>query len=450
MSLKISRVLHAGYIVESSDARIIFDPIFENPFSVNCYAFPEIQFDIEAIRNQKFDAVFISHYHDDHCSFESLKLLNRDTPLYMYCIYDEMFLLLQQLGFNRVYPLALGQAVDVGCIKVKPVRALDADVDVMFHIQSGGLNILNVVDSWIDDTILQQLSLTKWDLILWPFQLMREIEVLAPRRFSTTEISLPAEWREQLAKLSPKSLVPSSCQFKFENWSWLNHAFFPMTYRKFHDAVSTLLPKTRQFRLNPGNSLLLGSDVCEYSDSLEWITPVGNQDADYTFEPERKVPSTSEVAKHLDGLSTEQIRKVLKFCEEELPRIYSVMGPSHELYFNKTRLWRLSLFDDLGSPTHCIYRLDGEKLETVISSDDLTAEWVTEIPMVKLYGAIENGESLTSLYIRINDTVFDDEIEKQLGETDLLEDPLLRCLYAGKFASFQKTQLRRITDRQNR
>ena len=79
--LKISRILHAGYLFECSDVSIAFDPIFENPFSKNCYAYPNVQFNHEKIRNLRLDAVFISHYHDDHCSLESLVLLSKETPI---------------------------------------------------------------------------------------------------------------------------------------------------------------------------------------------------------------------------------------------------------------------------------------------------------------------------------------------------------------------------------
>ena len=79
--MKISRILHAGYVFECDGTRILFDPVFENPFSRNCHAFPDVRFDLAAIRGLRPDAVFISHFHDDHCSMESLDLLDRATPI---------------------------------------------------------------------------------------------------------------------------------------------------------------------------------------------------------------------------------------------------------------------------------------------------------------------------------------------------------------------------------
>ena len=98
--MKISRILHAGYVFEHGGTTIAFDPIFENPFSRNCHAFPDVRFDLEQIGQLKLDAVFISHFHDDHCSLESLQHLSKTTPVYLYCVHDELFEMLGQLGFS--------------------------------------------------------------------------------------------------------------------------------------------------------------------------------------------------------------------------------------------------------------------------------------------------------------------------------------------------------------
>mgnify|MGYP003458213791 CR=1 FL=1 len=129
MSLKISRIVHAGYVFECQDTLIAFDTIFENPFSSNCHAFPDVTFDHEQIRRVPFDAVFISHFHDDHCSLDSLNLLDRATPLYIYCIYDELFAMIRELGFVHVHKLETNVPVRVGPFEVIPREAIDTDVD---------------------------------------------------------------------------------------------------------------------------------------------------------------------------------------------------------------------------------------------------------------------------------------------------------------------------------
>ena len=104
----------------------------------------------------------------------------------------------------------------------------------MFHIKAEGLNILNVVDSWIDPEALPELaSHAPWDMVLWPFQTMREIEVLSPSRAAAVAPQLPEDWIDQLRLLKPRYVVPSSCQFLQESWSWYNNAFLPITYLQF-------------------------------------------------------------------------------------------------------------------------------------------------------------------------------------------------------------------------
>ncbi|HEU4777026.1 MAG TPA: MBL fold metallo-hydrolase, partial [Telluria sp.] len=158
MTLKLSRILHAGYVFECEGTQIAFDPIFENPFSRNCHAFPDVRFDTGQIREARFAAVFISHFHDDHCSMESLDLIDRATPIYLYCQFEALFDMLRALGFADVRALQTDVAVTVGPFSVIPREALDADVDSMFQIRAGGMNVLNVVDAWIAPVALAQLA----------------------------------------------------------------------------------------------------------------------------------------------------------------------------------------------------------------------------------------------------------------------------------------------------
>lgn len=434
MKLKISRILHAGYVFEFEKIKIAFDPIFENPFSHNCYAFPSVSFDLPQIQKLKFDAVFISHFHDDHCSMESLIHLNKETPIYMYCVHEEMFDLIRRLGFTKVFPLILDCPVAVGGIEVIPRRALDADVDSLFQIKAGDVNILNVVDSWIDDETLDQLIQEKpWDMILWPFQTMREIEVIAPHQTLPEPPSLPEEWISQLQKLNPRFLIPSSCQFKQESWSWYNHALFPMTYIQFASDIKLALPQTEVIRLNPSVSLQLDRKTVEFTSPLSWVHPVGHQDVDYDFFPESKPPLTADVAKNFRALSSDETKRVLDYCRVGLLEKFRSMEPPLEEYFEKLRGWKLSIFDHLGAVTNFYYRLDGNSIER-LDVEPAGITWVTEIPMAKLQAGLESGESLTSMYVRIH---------AEPG-VDIVDDPLIRCLFNGAFASYQKAQLKRL------
>ncbi len=434
MKLKISRILHAGYIFEYDQTQIAFDPIFENPFSHNCYAFPSVQFDLAKIKKLKLDAVFISHFHDDHCSMESLVHLDRETPIYMYCVHDEMFDLIKRLGFIHIQSLKLNQSVQVGAIEVIPRRALDVDVDCLFQIKAGGMNVLNVVDSWIDEETLDHLVQEgPWDMVLWPFQTMREIEVIAPSQAINVPVHLPSEWISQLQKLNPRYVVPSSCQFKQESWSWYNQAFFPITYKQFQYEVTKALPKVHVQRLNPSVSVELDFGSLSPSSPLSWIAPIGHQDVDYDYQFDVQVPLTSEIAQKFPALSTDQKERVFNYCRQGLLEKFRSMEAPLDDYFKQPYGWKLCVYDHSGRVTIFYYQLEGNKIE-LLNNEPLNVSWLTEIPLSKLYAGLELGESLTSMYVRI----------QAPQQVDIVDDPLIRCLFNGVFGAYQKAQLKRL------
>jgi hypothetical protein len=432
--MKISRILHAGYVFESEGTRILFDPVFENPFSRNCHAFPDVRFDLAQIRGMRPDAVFISHFHDDHCSMESLDLLDRDTPIYMYCLFDELFAMIRALGFVNVLALEADAPVMVGAIEVIPRRALDADVDSMFHIRAGGLNVLNVVDSWMDPDTLEQLKpFAPWDMVLWPFQTMREIDVIAPSRAEGGPVALPEEWPEQLRALAPRYVVPSSCQFRQEAWSWYNHALFPISYRRFAEEVCAWLPDARVLRLNPSVAVELTADGLTPAAPLPWVLPVGEQDVDYVYDAAITPPPTAEIARHFAPLDAQQTALALEFCRAGLIERYEEMELPPDSYFETPCVWQLSVYDHAGGVQRFRYRINGDSI--ALTGDEEAPSWTTEIPIAKLYAGLVLGESLTSMYLRIDGAPAD---------ADIVDDPLIRCLFSVAVGAYQAAQLKRL------
>ncbi|WP_306392448.1 MBL fold metallo-hydrolase [Telluria beijingensis] len=444
--LTISRILHAGYVFACEGSRIAFDPVFENPFSRNCHAFPDVRFDLDAIRKQHFDAVFISHFHDDHCSLDSLDLLDRATPIYLYCQFEALFDMLRQLGFTHVHALELDRRIDIGPFGVTPREAMDVEVDSMFQVRAAGVNVLNVVDSWIDEATLAKLvAQGPWDMVLWPFQTMRELEVLAPSRHACAPPGLPEEWIAQLQALAPRTVVPSSCQFVQEPWSWYNRAFFPISYARFSQEVGAALPQALVMRLDPGVSVHLDAGGLQPAPPLPWVIPVGDQDVDYVYEGNAAPPPTADIARHFAPLTPEEQARVTDYCLHGLVETYGAIEAGSD-YFDRPRIWRLSLFDHAGQACHYHYRLDGERA-ALVDAGAGPLGWTTEVPATKLHAALALGESLTSMYVRINDATFDAQTDRALQDADVVDDPLVRCLFGDTFGAYQAAQLRRLLAR---
>ena len=449
--INISRILHAGYLFESEidgqNTKIVFDPIFENPFSRNCYSFPKVTFDITAIRNLELTAIFISHIHDDHCSLESLDLLDKSIPIYIYCHSEKTISLIRELGFLEVNTLNINETIEVGEFKVTTRRALDHDIDSIFHIQFQDLNILNVVDSWIDYQTLDLLLRETWDLVLWPFQTMREVEVLSPSRAGKAIRELPPEWIEQLSRLRPKYVIPSSCQFIHEEWSWYNRALFPISYMQFHNQMATALPEAQVIRLNPSDSRRLTKTDFIVSEALTWVQVEGEPNVDYDFEDNMVPPTTSEVSKHFAALTPQQTEFVYEYCKVLLVSTFEKLEPTQDKYFEIPKKWQLTIYDHLGYSKNFLFLVDLNKMRFLESSDPLnkmSLGWRTEVSIAKLFAALELGETLTSMYLRINDQSFDLDIEAKLQELDPLNDPLVRCLFNSNLATYHDVQIQEI------
>jgi hypothetical protein len=159
---------------------------------------------------------------------------------------------------------------------------------------------------------------------------------------------------------------------------------------------------------------------------------------DYEFDANLVVPSTAEVARYFPQLTSEQTKMVLDYCREGLLERYARLESSDDGYFRKPRSWLLRLYDHEGSVREFEYRLSPGSM-TLASGDAI--EWCTDVPMAKLHAALASGESLTSMYVRINDIDFESEIEKEIAAADPLEDPLVRSLYTGVFGEYQRAQL---------
>ncbi len=481
--LKVSRVLHAGYIFESQGVRVLVDPLFETPFSVACHADPPVRFDFNRLGREVFDAVVISHYHDDHCSFESLQHIDRATPIYMFCLHDEMFTLLREFGFESVLPLKLRESIRIASLEITAWPALDRDVDCLLQITDGHTQVLNVVDSWIDFDTVDELSRIKWDLILWPFQTMLELDVLSPSRTQPASRELPPEWLDQLRTLNPRAVVPSSCQFNFGPNAWQNSRYFPISYAQFARELATSLPGARVLRLKPGESLLLHEGTVSRSEPLPFVLRTGastnsgagagtvidtgvdsNTDCDYDYEYDFNVqaPSLSDVARELESkLPSPHSGDSAKLLEPSLDQFannflanglilkYRALDEGAENYFDKPRRWDLRLFKPNGDSIDAEYLVSNSSIEhlktlSISQSAQSETEWLTEIPLVKLHAALNEGESLTSILIRINDCKFSEQTESELEDVDFLADPLLRVLYENQFASYQKAQIQRL------
>jgi hypothetical protein len=194
-------------------------------------------------------------------------------------------------------------------------------------------------------------------------------------------------------------------------------------------------------RLDPSVSVRLDAGALQPAPPLDWVIPVGDQDVDYVYEGNAAPPSTADIARRFGPLTPQQQARVMAYCRTGLPEKYGTTEASSD-YFERPRIWQLSVWDHAGQATRFRYRLEDGGAYPDEGRAPLA--WTTEIPAAKLYAALELGESLTSMYMRINDTVFDADVERELAQAEVVDDPLIRCLFGDTFGAYQAAQLRRL------
>ena len=175
----------------------------------------------------------------------------------------------------------------------------------------------------------------------------------------------------------------------------------------------------------------------DFVKSLPWIIPMGDQNVDYIYNTDLKIPLTAEIAKHFPGLNPDEKNKVDHFLLDEILQTYSSLDEIESDYFSKPRKWELRIFSADGHQKKYFYEILNGRLK-IVSDDPLQPiGWLTEIAESKIFSALTDGESLTSLYVRVNDF-------ECTADVDATMDPLIRCLFNKNPDSYQKAQLIRL------
>jgi hypothetical protein len=116
-------------------------------------------------------------------------------------------------------------------------------------------------------------------------------------------------------------------------------------------------------------------------------------------------------------------------------------------YFASPRVWLLTVHSHDGSAARFRYRVHGDAIALLPEDDQQAPAWSTDIPIAKLYAGLALGESLTSMYMRINDAEFPPAVREEQRDADVVDDPLIRCLFNDAFGAYQAAQLARIKAR---
>jgi len=100
MKIKLYRSATVG--LKSENFKLLMDPwLVDGEYFGSWSHFPKYNINKNLNEINSYDAIYISHIHPDHCSDKTLKLINKNIPIYIHSFHSKFLKFkLERMGFN--------------------------------------------------------------------------------------------------------------------------------------------------------------------------------------------------------------------------------------------------------------------------------------------------------------------------------------------------------------
>lgn len=318
--MKVHHISHACHILESSRTRIIFDPVFFEISKTGYKLFPQARVNAKKIAAQEFDAIFISHFHEDHFCLRSLKLFDRKTPVYFFGPLDSELHYLTALGFQNVNRLQLGSKYRIHEMTVECIDNLESQIECGFLTRTKDCQILNLVDCAFSEKHIKEINKKgPFDLVFFPYQELNQ-ESLCGGDFGASFDRFRYQERVNHASLlKTRLLVPGSCQIQYRKSTWRNYRAFPITPGQFIEDFKALQPKINTRELLPGDTVHFQRKKTSFGKSPLLVQTSKTKRKSYQHKPQLRVPSLA--ADFGIFHDEKQLQKALDHFHHEFPNM---------------------------------------------------------------------------------------------------------------------------------
>ena len=349
--MKIHHIGHASYFFETTNKRIIMDPLFFDPFEEGAnVSYPQRTVDIG--RFPAIDIIIISHRHFDHFDLRTLSLFDRNIP----CVIpqgDEMIRKgLHILGYKHIREVDAGTRIKIGAtiMTFTPSNVPFPEMGVI--IQDDMAKVWNCVDAVIDQEIVKEFINVsgKIECILATYNPLIQFELR-----SNQQHLFPFERYKNLVEnvvaASPRIVVPSACGLRYPIGSWQNHLGFPMTPQRFMNDIASIDSSLECLRLFPGDVLEINAGEYHYSPgNASYISCDHQKSADcaeWNPDPSIGIDTFSDL--NPLGHSAKDIVKRAKHYIEEI-FLADLETPECQQLLETLRQWRVKWQLDLYAP----------------------------------------------------------------------------------------------------
>ncbi len=154
--MKFTNLGGATGILEHKGKRILFDPWLDDGiFHGAWYHYPPLRFSIKDL--PRFDYIYISHIHEDHCSAGTIKYLNKDSEVILMDRAPNLdpvlnFLKINGFNFKKIHlikpqtPQQVAPDLTLDMVTADPAHEMNYSIDSGLIVQWDGYTIYNAND----------------------------------------------------------------------------------------------------------------------------------------------------------------------------------------------------------------------------------------------------------------------------------------------------------------
>ncbi|MBX2797159.1 MAG: MBL fold metallo-hydrolase [Myxococcales bacterium] len=272
---------HAGWLVEASGLRLLFDPILGDDLHGGVHvAHPPRTIDPTGL---KPDVVLVSHVHPDHFDVPSLATLARLFPDAPVLTPDPLVVeSAEALGFRVARLLEPSKVLTLGGVTLMTTPS-DAPVKEwgMVVADDSGC-VWNQVDSVIDASMVGEvrravastLDGAGIDVGLVHACPLRELAAV-----TAGDLGFPYRgWADKLeawAALQARAVVPAATGFRHAApFAWRDAHVFPTTADAVRRDLAVAAPDVRTLSCPPGSTLIVTPEAIEVQPGCSYVTPL--------------------------------------------------------------------------------------------------------------------------------------------------------------------------------
>lgn len=152
--MKLTNLGGATAILEHDGQRMLFDPWLDDGiFHGAWYRFPPLAVKLEDLG--RFDYIYISHIHEDHCSAGTIRHLNRDAEIILMDRHPNLvarFLESYDFRFKKIHlikprtEIHLAQGLSVNVLEADPANQMSYAIDSALLLRWDGFTVYNAND----------------------------------------------------------------------------------------------------------------------------------------------------------------------------------------------------------------------------------------------------------------------------------------------------------------